>query len=160
MKRDWTDEELAADWLLSPAETEIVREKQRASRLGFALLLKFFHLEGLFPAGPHEIPVAVLDFVAQQVGVKPDLLREYSWQGRTVERHRAIIRSRFGFREATVAYGETLETWLVEEVLDQEHRPDRLKDAVIEISRECNLLNSLFFLACRSTPQWLFGGLL
>ncbi len=131
MKRVWTEEELAANWLLLPGELEIIREKQGVSRLGFAVLLKFFHFEGRFPDGPHEIPVAVLHFVAQQVGVKPDLLKEYPWQGRTVERHRAIVRTRLGFREPTVKDAEKLEMWVLDEVLDREHRPDRLKDAVI-----------------------------
>lgn len=130
MKRVWTEEELAANWLLLPGELEIIREKQGVSRLGFAVLLKFFHFEGRFPDGPHEVPVVVLHFVAQQVGVKPDLLKEYSWQGRTVERHRAIIRTLLGFREPTVKDAETLETWLIDEILDREHRTDRLKDAV------------------------------
>ncbi|MGC9197274.1 MAG: DUF4158 domain-containing protein, partial [Syntrophobacteraceae bacterium] len=102
MKRVWTEEELTSNWMLLPDELEIIREKQGVSQLGFALLLKFFHFDGRFPDGPHEIPVAVLHFVARQVGVKPDLLKEYSWQSRTIERHRAIIRTRLGFREPTV----------------------------------------------------------
>ncbi len=131
MRRNWTEEDLTADWHILPHEQELIVSKRGATRLGFALLLKFFQLEGRFPSGPHEIPAEVVHFVASEVGVDRGAWEEYPWQGRSVEYHRASIRAHLGFREATVADAEILEAWLVEEVLDREYRPDRLKDAVL-----------------------------
>jgi TnpA family transposase len=131
MRRNWTEEDLAADWHILPHEQELIGSKRGATRLGFALLLKFFQLEGRFPSGPHEIPAEVVRFVASEVGVDQSAWDEYPWQGRSVEYHRASIRAHLGFREATVADAEALETWLVEEPLNQEHRMDRLRETVL-----------------------------
>jgi hypothetical protein len=103
MKQRWTEEDLVASWLLLPDEHQIIEKKRGVTRLGFALLLKFFQLKGRFPSGPQEIPSDPVQFVAQQVGVDPSTWSDYPWQGRSVAYHRASIRKHFGFREATVA---------------------------------------------------------
>src|SRR5271157_4759865 len=139
MKRNWTEEDLTADWHILPHEQEFIGSKRGATRLGFALLLKFFKLEGRFPSGPHEIPTEVVRFVASEVGVDRSAWDEYPWQGRSVEYHRASIRAHLGFGEATVADAEALETWLVEETLNQEHRMDRLRETVLDRCRKLHM---------------------
>ena len=52
--------------------------------LGFALLLKFFQMEGRFPANKNEVPQAVIEYVARQTEVAPTSWAEYDWQGRTI----------------------------------------------------------------------------
>ena len=131
MKRSWSEEELSIHWHVLPEEHLLLESKRGATRLGFALLLKFFQIEGRFPAGPQEIAPGPVEFVAMQVAVEPDAWRNYPWQKRSVEYHRASIRAHEGYREATRADVSDLETWLVEEILDQEHRQDRLRDAVL-----------------------------
>ena len=91
MKQRWTEEDLVASWLLLPAEMQIIENKRGVTRLGFALLFKFFQLKGRFPSGPQEIPSDTVQFVAQQVGVDPSIWQDYPWQGRSVEYHRASI---------------------------------------------------------------------
>ena len=49
------------------------------TRLDFALLLKFFELEGRFPAYPEEIPAVAVEYVAGLVKVDPALFTKYSW---------------------------------------------------------------------------------
>ncbi len=139
MRRNWTEEDLAADWHILPHEQELIGSKRGATRLGFALLLKFFQFEGRFPSGPHEIPAEVVHFVASEVGVDRSAWGEYPWQGRSVEYHRASIRAHLGFREATVADAEALETWLVEGPLNQEHRMDRLRETVLARCRKLHI---------------------
>src|SRR5208283_5414627 len=51
----------------------------------------------------------------------------------------ASIRAHLGFREATVADAEALETWLVEETLNQEHRMDRLRETVLDRCRKLHI---------------------
>lgn len=132
MRKNWTEDELFANWLFLPGEQQLIQNKRGATRIGFALLFKFFQIESRFPLGPHEIPAKVVQFVAQQVGVDPSAWTDYPWQGRSIEYHRASIRSHLGFREATVADAETLETWLVEDIINHEYRMDRLREIVIE----------------------------
>ena len=101
-----------------PGERQIIESKRGVTRLGFTLLFKFFQLEGRFPSGSQEIPSDAVQFVAQQVGVDPGTWKDYPWQGRSVEYHRASIRRYLGFREATVADTEALKAWLIDDILN------------------------------------------
>lgn len=49
MKRQWTADDLAEHWTLSPDERALLANRAPATRLGFALLLKYFQHEGRFP---------------------------------------------------------------------------------------------------------------
>ena len=49
MRREWGPEDLLAAWTLVEADGELVANKSGATRLGFALLLKFFEIEARFP---------------------------------------------------------------------------------------------------------------
>src|SRR5579864_4985429 len=101
MKRQWANEELIEHWILGPWDLAQVGNKTGATRLGFAVLLKFFQREGRFPFFKNEIPGVVISFVATQVDVTPEAYLQYDWQGRTIEYHRALIRKALGFKEST-----------------------------------------------------------
>ncbi|MEJ7786595.1 MAG: DUF4158 domain-containing protein [Solirubrobacteraceae bacterium] len=72
MRREWEPEELIACWTLVDADRRLVANKSGATRLGFAVLLKFFELEGRFPRHLGEVPPAAVGYVAEQVRVDPD----------------------------------------------------------------------------------------
>lgn len=57
MQREWEPEDLVGSWTLLPADVDMLVNKSGATRLGFALLLKFFEIEARFPRFPTEIPV-------------------------------------------------------------------------------------------------------
>ena len=44
MKRHWDEQELAEHWSLTPDDLKWVQNRTARSRLGFAVLLKFFHI--------------------------------------------------------------------------------------------------------------------
>jgi Domain of unknown function (DUF4158) len=69
MKRDWSGEELGEHWTLMPGERALLANKTGATRLGFAVLLKFFQLEGRFPRQSQEVPSAGVEYLAGQIGV-------------------------------------------------------------------------------------------
>ena len=48
------------------------------TRLGFALLLKFYEIEGRFPAYPEEVPKVAADYMASLVKADQALLAKYS----------------------------------------------------------------------------------
>jgi Domain of unknown function (DUF4158) len=95
MKRDWQADELAEQWTLLPGERELLANRTGATRLGFAVLLKFFQCEARFPQSRQEVPVSVVASLAKQVGVLAACYAEYDWQGRAIKYHRAQIRSFF-----------------------------------------------------------------
>jgi TnpA family transposase len=99
-------------WTLTPADEPLIAVKSRANRLSFALLLLFFRTHGRFPRTQDEIEPATVADVARQLDIGFTSAQTLAGSGRTVERHRADIRTLFGFREASVADGETLTEWL------------------------------------------------
>jgi Domain of unknown function (DUF4158) len=123
-------------WSVVPADWPLIEPKQRATRLGFTVLCKFFQYAGYVPRAPPEVPLTVVDHLAQPVGVPTDTWAQYDWDSRTLERHRAQIRQHVGFREATVADGETLVTWLWAQILPATRRPDHLKEVVAQRCRD------------------------
>lgn len=135
MKRQWTRDELADHWNLAPREFELLANKTGATRLGFAVLLKAFMLEGRFPRQMHDVPGVVVGHLADQVKVPADLYLSYEWSGRTIKYHRVQIREYLGFREATVQDGHELIDWLVVHVLPNEHREDQVREAAFEHCR-------------------------
>ena len=139
MKRAWHPEELIEHWTILPGEWPLIEHKHGATRLGFAVLCKFFQYAGAFPRAPQDVPLTVVDHVAQQVGVPADTWAQYAWDGRTIEYHRAQIRQHLGFREATVADSETLVTWLAEQIVPTTRRPDHLKEAVVQRCRDLRI---------------------
>ena len=56
MRQEWSPEDLVECWTLVEGDRPLVGIQSGATRLGFALLLKFFELEGRFPAYPQEGP--------------------------------------------------------------------------------------------------------
>ncbi len=133
MKRQWANEELVEHWSLDVEDRALLGNKTGATRLGFAVLLKFFRQEGRFPQYKHEVPGIVITYLATQVGVAPEAYLQYAWQGRTIEYHRAQI------RESTVADAEEVTAWLVEQVLPREHHEERLRDMAYQRFRALHL---------------------
>ncbi len=128
MKRQWENEELIEHWMLNAWDLAQLGNKTGATRLGFAVLLKFFQRAGRFPAFKNEVPGVVITFVATQVGVEASAYLQYDWQGRTIKDHRAEVRKLLDFRESTLADAEQMKQWLVAEVLPQEHQDERLRE--------------------------------
>ncbi len=138
MKRQWTVDELAEHWTLYPADEALLVNKAAATRLGCALLLKYFQIEGRFPPHKGDVPAAAIVHVAQQLDVPPELYAQYDGGGRTIEFHRAQIRQALGFREETVQDADDLATWLGQDVLPHEHRPEQLQAAIYALPRRAH----------------------
>ena len=136
MQRAWDPEQLIACWTLDEADWQLLANKTGATRLGFALMLKFFDLEGRFPTSTGELPPAAVDYVAGLVNVAAGELGSYGWSGRTIEYHRAQIRSERGFGEATVDDEQQLAGWLARELCPVELDDTRLREDLLAGCRE------------------------
>ena len=69
----------------------LLSNKSRHTRLGFAILLRFFAGMGRFPRFKGEVPGAVVAHLAKQVGVPADEYLRYDWRGRTIKYHRPEV---------------------------------------------------------------------
>ena len=126
-------------WTLHAADRALLGNKTGATRLGFAVLLKLFAMEGRFPRRAEDVPAAAVEAIAGQVGVAAAAWQGFDWRGRTVEYHRAQVRAALGFREATLDDAEALGRWLEGQVLALERLPERLLAAARERCRSQNL---------------------
>lgn len=92
------------------------------NHLGKALLLQFFQSEGRFPESETEFTPAIIEYVAQQLRLPPEVIKEYNWDGRTISDQRNQIRELLSFHPVTMLDQEALRSWLIEEALPHEHR--------------------------------------
>ncbi|MGH3124568.1 MAG: DUF4158 domain-containing protein, partial [Streptosporangiaceae bacterium] len=130
MRAEWEPDELIGSWTLVEGDWTLIANKAGATRLGFALILKFYEIEGRFPVYPEEIPQVAVEYVASLVKVDAPLFAEYSWRGRTIEYHRAQIRKAYGTRPASEEDEERWAQWLADEVCPVETNRDRLAEAI------------------------------
>jgi TnpA family transposase len=123
MKQQWDVNEIIEQFTLFPPEIKFLGSNDPHNQMGKALLLKFFQHEGRFPERVSEIPIPVIEYMAQQLSLPYEVIHDYDWDGRTIKAHRRQIRELLGFHPATVADQRALRVWLMEEVLPHEHRP-------------------------------------
>jgi Domain of unknown function (DUF4158) len=124
-------DELVEHWTLLEDERELVAGKQGPTRLGFALLLKFYTRAGRFPRGRAELDDDAVAFVARQVGMPASDLGFYEWSGRTFKYHRAQVRRHLGFRECSIEDAAKLTGWLAAGVCRAERRADRVREELL-----------------------------
>lgn len=128
---DSLSDELVVSWTLVGNDWDLLANKSGVTRLGFALLLKFFESDACFPRAASDFSPEVVAYVGAQVEVDPVLFDAYEWSGRAIERHRAQIRSAFGFREFSRGDEEKVADWLAGEVCPVEQRHEQLREAVL-----------------------------
>lgn len=131
MVREVEQDELIDAWTLVGDEPRLIGGKRGPTRLGFAILLRFYTERGPFPRGRAEIPDEAIAYVARQVGVERTDIAFYDWSGRTIEYHRAQIRQALGFRECTVADADALTWWLVDHVTQIERSGERVRQHLL-----------------------------
>ncbi len=139
MKRNWEIDELIEHWTLLPDELALLGNKTRVTRLGFAVLLKYFQQQAYFPPIKPELPTVVINHIADQVGVSPEDYQQYDWSGRMAMYHRNQIREFFGFRRATVEDAKALVDWLLTSVLSRVAALEHLKEIVYQRFRDLKI---------------------
>ena len=135
MKRDWTIPELQEYWTLQPGELNLLTSKNDENRLGFALLLRFFQIEGRFPESKSEIPRKCAAFVAEQIDIPVSAFLnffDYSTDNKTVKNQRAQIRDYTGFRECTITDSDKMTKWLRNNILPQGNTEDQIRAAAYQ----------------------------
>lgn len=123
--------ELVEFWTLLDEDRVLLEGRRGATALGFVLLLKHYSRHGRFPRGRAELPDAVVEFVARQVGVAGADLGSYEWSGSTIDYHRSQIRAHLGFRVATINDQEKMTAWLAANVAHAERRPERVREELL-----------------------------
>ncbi len=139
MKQKWHVDELVEVWTLDDADLGLVRNKTGSTRLGFAVLLKFFELEARFPADIDEVPIEAVDFIAGQLGVDLSRWRSYKFAGASWKRHRSQIRQWYGFRSWAMSDVDPLTDALQLTISATGTDRDRLRLSVLEWCRQSRI---------------------
>ena len=131
MARELDEDELIGNWTLVGDELDQLSGRRGATKLGFALLLRFYAVHGRFPSGRSEIPDQAVAYVARLVDVPASDLGFYEWDGRTIKAHRTDIRKYFGFRECSIADADKAAEWLAANVCEKERQADRVREELL-----------------------------
>jgi len=128
MRREWSPDELVESWTLVGQDWLLVGNKSGATRLGFALLLKFIEREARFPQDADELPASVVAYVAEQVQVAALAFGAYPWSGRSIK----YYRGRSGPRSASASAPAGTRTswpggWQLREALLVRCRTERIE---------------------------------
>ena len=82
MRAEREPDELIGAWSLVKSDWGLIASKAGVTRLGFAVMLKFYEIEGRFPAYREEVPQAAVDCPGPLVRVEPALFARCSWRWR------------------------------------------------------------------------------
>jgi TnpA family transposase len=127
LKRIWESDELIAIFTLTDDEIAWLGGRAASTQLGRAIQLKCLQYEGHFPEKAKTVPLAIVQYVAQQLGVNPDEYTAYEWAGRTGKSDRVAIRQRLGFRPIREEDFPEMVTWLCKQpILHEDHSEQRL----------------------------------
>lgn len=109
---------------LDNEELKLINNKNtNKNKLGFAVLLKHFQLVGRYPSEIKSIDPMLIQDVADQLKIKKSVLKNFEWEGRTIERFKREIRTFTGFKEATIDDNKHLAAWLIREIFVKAPKP-------------------------------------
>lgn len=116
-----TLEDVVTYFTLSASELELVRtHRGNRNRLGFALQLLTLRYLGFCPDELTTAPATLVAYVAEQLGVIPDVLATYGERVQTRTDHFLEVQGHLGFRRAGLRELRTLAKWLVERALEHD----------------------------------------
>lgn len=97
---DPTPEQLARYFFLSEADHALIAERRRKhNKLGFAVQLCTLRYLGTFLPNPLQVPQVVVEHLAQQLDLPPEVFVKYALREETRYNHRRTITEYLGYRE-------------------------------------------------------------
>lgn len=139
MKRNWELDELIEEFTFLPNELSLIGNKTKETRLGFAVIFKFFQYEARFPNHKNEIPKTVVEYIAKQIDVESSLFEYYEIGSRTYFNHKSQVRDFFRFREVTNEDMQEMTEWLSKQVFYNDADIENLKEEAYKRFRELHI---------------------
>ncbi|MGP1387863.1 MAG: Tn3 family transposase [Thainema sp.] len=107
-------------WLSDDEHKAIQRIRRPHNQLGFGLQIGCLRYLGFFPENLHHVPQAVVDYLAQQLEIAPDVLMRYGKRESTQRQHQRQIQQMLGYRRALPIDLLALKQWLLERALEHD----------------------------------------
>lgn len=130
---------MSSDGILNLSEDELVLAKEKntdKNKLVYALLLKYFQLEGHYPKHIKYIDPLMLNCIANQLNVSVSCLDEFDWEGRSTKRFRKEIRNLLGYKKSSEKDIDKLKAWLIKEIFPNGVKKSQLIDHAYEYFRQ------------------------
>ena len=125
---------LHAHYTLDDFDLEQIRGRRRAhNKMGFALQLCALRYPGRLLAPGETIPIEVMKFLADQIGIKADALAGYATREERRRDHLLILRNVYGFKNFTGRGAAELRQWLSDQAF---HAPSNF-DLAERFIRRC-----------------------
>ncbi|MGW8700163.1 DUF4158 domain-containing protein [Streptomyces eurythermus] len=135
MGRDLGLDGVVDHFTLNSDEAGWLRNKTGATRLGFAVQLKFLTWRGRFPRMRMELPPDAVEHVAKQVGVAASELGFYDFTSRAAKRHRSELRDLTGWHECSKTDLVKLVSHLVDVIWHDERREEQVRAELLRQMR-------------------------
>ncbi|GAA2440897.1 hypothetical protein GCM10010191_66280 [Actinomadura vinacea] len=135
MGRDLGLDGVVDHFTLNSDEAGWLRNKTGATRLGFAVQLKFLLWRGRFPRMRLELPPDAIEHVAKQVGVAASELAFYDFTSCAAKRHRSELRDLTGWHECTKTDQVKLVSHLVDVIWHDERREEQVRAELLRQMR-------------------------
>jgi len=162
LSHDFSDEEMARDWTLSPDDKAEINTYRTSSRLVIAVQLCAVRLYGRFLTGLQDLSPRIVNYLTSQLALPPTLTVEIPEREATALEHRKNILSYLGFRRFEDIRQAHLQTWL-EERATQGVLPDALfqqAEAYLLVQRTLlpgpSVLERLIIHVCSAVHAQLF----
>jgi TnpA family transposase len=134
------EREIVRYWTLSREDFDIIfRKRSDHSRLGFALLLCYLRYPGRVLGAEEVPPVALVSFVARQLGVSPAAFIRYSRRDQTRREQLVELMERLSYRSFDRASFLHYLAWLTP-IAQNVQRPDLLVEMLLEDLRRHRVL--------------------
>ena len=126
---DPTPEQLTCYFFLNEADLALIAERRRDyNKLGFAVQLCTLRYLGTFLPNPIQVPKVVVQHVAQQLEVSPEVFLRYALREETRYTHRRDIIAYLGYREFDDFQVFRLVRWIYAHLAVSAVRPSVLFD--------------------------------
>jgi hypothetical protein len=132
MKQVWTSDELGEHWTMTFDELNLLKGKSVSGQIGFCAQLKHYQLYAGFPQSLRCLPEDVREYLAHQVNIHLNTLKQYDWNGRSGRRHRQEILEYLNVQPFDDPSEAAFNKWLLKTILPHEPDKSHLNDLVVE----------------------------
>jgi hypothetical protein len=127
-------------FILDTEELALIQSKSTVdNHLAFAVMLKFFQLEGRYPTQADGLSETMIGSLSVQLNCSHANLSNYNWMSRTAKRFRQEIRILLNYKEATATDSDQLVQWLMEKVLPLSPTLSQCHEHALQFFREHRL---------------------
>jgi TnpA family transposase len=131
---DW---DLGTYYTFSQHDLDIINNHRRDhNRLGFAVQLAVLRFPGWSLSDLKMIPDSVLGYIAQQVGVDPDVFSLYAQREPTRREHMEEIRQAYGYRNFTLREYRSFSQIMLKYALENGNADYLLRTAIEELRKQ------------------------